>query len=147
MSLVLVTSCGKDDKDEPDTPNGGGVTTVDEMIKTATRVSYAATVKVISDAGYVNQLKDLVTNGKTYKKVVYEEEMPYEQYIELAKRKHHVVFGTGPELEHKNVLMFSITEDGKQATVETKDKKIFFELQGSLDIAKIMELINEAPAD
>ncbi len=122
MSMILVTSCGKDNKDEPD-------------------------IKVISDAGYVNQLKDLVNKGKTYKKVVYEEEMPDEQYLELVQRKHRVVFGTGAELVDKNLLTFFITEDGKQATVKTKDAKIFFELQGSLDIAKIMELINEAPAD
>ncbi len=161
MSMVLVTSCGKDDKDEPDTPNTGGittggVTTVDEMIKTATYVFYINQAsypdyleKTIADAGYVNQLRDLVTKGKTYKKIIRTQEMQEGEYMELVQRKYYMEFFTGNGLLDKNDLQFHISEDGKQVTVLTQDKTNgdYFELEGTLDIAKIVKLINEAPAD
>ncbi len=153
VSMTLVMSCGKDDK--PDKPNDDEaiVTTVDEMIQSATwvlRVHRKITgdeLKNINDTTYLKQLKDLVTKDKNYKKIVHKEDMSIEKYTEITKRKYQLDFFDGVIYEDENYLGFCISSDGKKVTVLTHklEKGDYFELEDTLDIYKIEELVNKAP--
>ncbi len=158
MSMVLMTSCGKDDNDEPNTPNGGvKISTVKEMMKKNTKVGIGHKDKSIREAKtkYFNQLKDLVMNGKTYKKVEVTAEQAEKFKDDFSLRdtglsKNRITLNFWSNKGASTALTFYIlleeNEKGKTA-VFTLGDGIYFTLEGTLDTDKISEVCDKALED